>query len=433
MFNTTSTLSLSENFNFKKILSYIGLLSLFLYSFISFGQESYVKRINCGYNGSTNVTVGGDTFYPDNFYSTSEVEFSSNTTTANPGQVTLAEPYRTLRLTYGSSFTYTFKNLIPGNKYKVILHFAEPWHGVRAGTNPNTRIFDVNINNEFSYNNLSIMSAAAGPGAPIEDGKNKVYKINEDATAVGTQLTITFTEDANDPIINAIEVIGIDTSDNQSPTAPSLSSNSITSTTADLNWNGATDNVGVTNYKIYKDGALETTVGNVATYQVTGLTEATSYALTLRAVDAAGNESSSSNTETITTSSTGGGNSVWMSSGDDINYTNGNVGIKTSAQSNYALAVGGHIIGEEVKVQLQADWPDYVFANQYDLPTLEEVQNHINQKGHLINIPTATEVEANGLELGEMNRLLLEKIEELTLYLIELNKEVNTLKEFHRE
>ena len=59
---------------------------------------------------------------------------------------------------------------------------------------------------------------------------------------------------------------------------------------------------------------------------------------------------------------------------------------------------------------------------------LEEVEKHINEKGHLKDIPSAEEVEKNGIELGEMNKLLLQKIEELTLYMIELNKEIDNLK-----
>jgi len=62
------------------------------------------------------------------------------------------------------------------------------------------------------------------------------------------------------------------------------------------------------------------------------------------------------------------------------------------------------------------------------LPTLEEVEKHIIEKGHLKGIPSAGDVAQNGIELGEMNKLLLQKIEELTLYLIEQNKETQKLK-----
>lgn len=124
-----------------------------------------------------------------------------------------------------------------------------------------------------------------------------------------------------------------------------------------------------------------------------------------------------------------GNNTVWSTNGSNISYSSGNVAIGTNTiPPGYQLAVNGKIISEEVKVQLNGEWPDYVFSKDYKLPTLEAIQKHINKKGHLPNIPSAKEVEANGVELGEMNKLLLKKIEELTLYIIEMNKEIIKLK-----
>jgi len=90
--------------------------------------------------------------------------------------------------------------------------------------------------------------------------------------------------------------------------------------------------------------------------------------------------------------------------------------------TNYSLFVKGGILTEEVRVSLQNTWADYVFKKDYKLPTLKEVENHIAQKGHLINVPSAEEVKNNGIELGEMTKIQQEKIEELTLYIIEQNK-----------
>ena len=96
----------------------------------------------------------------------------------------------------------------------------------------------------------------------------------------------------------------------------------------------------------------------------------------------------------------------------------------------YKLAVVGKVITEEVKVKLESrGWPDYVFANSYNLPTLTEVENHIKEKGHLKDIPSAKEVEKNGLYLGEINSKLLQKIEELTLYTIQQEKRIKELEE----
>ncbi len=103
----------------------------------------------------------------------------------------------------------------------------------------------------------------------------------------------------------------------------------------------------------------------------------------------------------------------------------GNLGIGT-ATPGAKLAVNGKIHAKEVKVDL-VGWPDYVFKENYTLPTLQEVENHIKQKGHLQNIPSAKEVEEKGIELGEMNMKLLEKIEELTLYTIAQEKRIKEL------
>lgn len=105
--------------------------------------------------------------------------------------------------------------------------------------------------------------------------------------------------------------------------------------------------------------------------------------------------------------------------------TNGSVSIGTTQfTSDFKLAVGGKIIAEELKVQLQSQWPDYVFESDYELPSLNDVEKQIQENGHLAGVPSACEVEENGFEVGEMNRLLLEKVEELTLYIIELNKKL---------
>lgn len=106
--------------------------------------------------------------------------------------------------------------------------------------------------------------------------------------------------------------------------------------------------------------------------------------------------------------------------------SNGDVGIGTSTPDD-KLTVKGRIHAEEVKVDLSVPGPDYVFKEGYDLKSLEEVQKHIREKGHLPNIPSAAEMEENGVELGIMNMKLLEKIEELTLYTIAQEKRIKHL------
>lgn len=104
----------------------------------------------------------------------------------------------------------------------------------------------------------------------------------------------------------------------------------------------------------------------------------------------------------------------------------GNVGIGTTNPGAWKLAVNGNIRAKKVKVE--AGWSDFVFYNDYNLPTLIEVENHIKLKGHLKDIPSAKEVAENGIFLGEMNAKLLQKIEELTLYTIQQQKEIERLK-----
>lgn len=122
-----------------------------------------------------------------------------------------------------------------------------------------------------------------------------------------------------------------------------------------------------------------------------------------------------------------GGGTVWAESGSVASYM-GEVAVGTSTvPSGYKLAVEGKIRAREIRVD-QDTWPDYVFDKEYELLTLEEVQKHIEEKGHLPNIPSAQEVEKNGVELGEMDRLLLEKIEQLTLYVLEQQRQLETQK-----
>lgn len=106
---------------------------------------------------------------------------------------------------------------------------------------------------------------------------------------------------------------------------------------------------------------------------------------------------------------------------------NGNLGIGT-ANPKERLSVRGKIQAEEVKVTTAAsDWPDYVFADGYQLLSLEETAKFIKQNKHLPGVPKAADVEENGLSLGEMNRILMQKVEELTVHLIDKDKRIEAL------
>jgi hypothetical protein len=100
----------------------------------------------------------------------------------------------------------------------------------------------------------------------------------------------------------------------------------------------------------------------------------------------------------------------------------GNVGIGTITP-DAKLSVKGQIHAQEVKVDLNgAIAPDYVFDKDYNLPSLEEIQSYITAYKHLPEVPSAKEMEEKGINLGEMNLLLLKKVEELTLYQIQSNE-----------
>lgn len=94
--------------------------------------------------------------------------------------------------------------------------------------------------------------------------------------------------------------------------------------------------------------------------------------------------------------------------------------------TDYLLSVGGGVMAEEVRVQLQP-WADYVFEKNYPLMPLSEVEKFVEKEKHLPGIATANEVETNGLNLGEMQNAQMEKIEEIFLHLIDLEKRVNAL------
>ena len=97
-----------------------------------------------------------------------------------------------------------------------------------------------------------------------------------------------------------------------------------------------------------------------------------------------------------------------------------NVGIGTT-NPTAKLSVNGNIRAKEIKVEA-SPWPDYVFHSSYKLPDLKATEQFIKENKHLPEIPSAAEVEKDGINLGEMNARLLKKIEELTLHLIEQNK-----------
>lgn len=105
--------------------------------------------------------------------------------------------------------------------------------------------------------------------------------------------------------------------------------------------------------------------------------------------------------------------------------TSGSIGIGTINTDGYKLAVNGIIRAKEIKVE--SNWADFVFKKGYKLPSLKEVETHINENGTLPGMPNESEVKANGVNLAETNALLLQKIEELTLYIIQQEKRMESM------
>ena len=104
----------------------------------------------------------------------------------------------------------------------------------------------------------------------------------------------------------------------------------------------------------------------------------------------------------------------------------GNVGIGTINPGNFKLAVQGKIGAREVVVT-QAAWADHVFGDNYTLPSLIQVETYIKENKHLPDIPSAKEVKEEGLSIAEMMAKQMQKIEELTIYVIEQNKRIESL------
>ena len=120
-----------------------------------------------------------------------------------------------------------------------------------------------------------------------------------------------------------------------------------------------------------------------------------------------------------------------MKISEDLNHHMlGSLALGNSAihATGYTLSVDGKIMTEEVRVELSQNWPDYVFKEDYELTPLPTLEKEIKTLGHLPGIPAAQVIEKEGFDLGEMNRLLVEKIEELTLHIINLNKEIELIK-----
>ena len=129
--------------------------------------------------------------------------------------------------------------------------------------------------------------------------------------------------------------------------------------------------------------------------------------------------------------------SQWSTQGNNIffNTTNGSVLIgTTTADPKAKLNVNGNarifgtLVAREILVNLTSNLPDYVFESDYKLKSLQEIEEYVKINKHLPEVPSAKEVADNGMNMGEFNATLLKKVEELTLYVIKQQKEIESLK-----
>lgn len=111
-----------------------------------------------------------------------------------------------------------------------------------------------------------------------------------------------------------------------------------------------------------------------------------------------------------------------------MNCVGDGVSIGTALQAaGFRLSASGKIIASGARIDAKSRWPDYVFKSGYSLKSLPALERYINRKGHLPNVPRSAEVLGNGIDLGDSSAKLLEKVEELTLYMIELNDRLNKI------
>ena len=103
--------------------------------------------------------------------------------------------------------------------------------------------------------------------------------------------------------------------------------------------------------------------------------------------------------------------------------------ISSNKRRLFQVGSNGIVRAREIIVDNSSNWPDYVFADNYHLVPYDELRSYIIKYRHLPNIPSALQVEQDGIPLGEINRLLLEKIEELTLYILEQEERIRRLEE----
>ncbi len=320
----------------------------------------------------------------------------------------------------GSSWIYGkhTMNVIVGETYTIkgdfkVNRIGTQWIAVEGLQSPNK----INPTMASVYEAFSITAVATRDYIVIELGANYGVVAPTDYLLVDN--------------LSIVKGDGTVLVDIQSPTTPTvLSSSVVTANSVVISWEASTDDIAVTDYEVFKNGISIGTTGGATNHSVLDLEAGTAYDFTVVAIDAASNVSNLSTVLSATTLNSGGSptDGHWSKTGTTVSYKGGKVGIGT-ANPDYELTVKGKIHAEEVLIDLNTPAPDYVFKEEYELLSLKEVQAYIAKNGHLPNIPSAKVMETEGVELGAMEMKLLEKVEELTLYLLKQNKLIESLQE----
>jgi chitodextrinase len=360
----------------------------------------------------------------------------------------------------GTNTFYSVTGLLSGNSYEFTViakdasgNFSSLSNTANVSTPDNEAPTAIS---NLSASNTSDSSTILSWSASTDNVGISHYQIYRDGVSIANNITATSytatglaAETAYSFVVVAFDdagnfssnsnVVNITTASSRDSEPPSainnLAASNTTTNSTRLTWSASTDNVAVTNYEIFQNGSSIGNNGTNTTFDVTGLTQSTAYAFTVVAQDAEGNSSVISNTVVITTL-TNSNVTDYTSENSNLNsvdwsardlFANRNLGVGTTDTRGFSLAVAGGIVAEELTIELQANWPDYVFTEAYELPTLLDMEKHIKEKGHLMNVPSAAEIEKNGLQVGIMQAKLLEKIEELMLYTINQEKRIKAL------
>lgn len=306
---------------------------------------------------------------------------------------------------------------IQTTNFSPVMQVKRPWVG--SGT---TQFNLVEINNEYTFGYGTALSAIGGyigVKAHVDNGATTGYGIYSDGNgASGTTYGVYGKANTSGA---AFGVYGYASSSSSTAYGVYGYGNGTTSWAGYFSgrgYFGGNVGIGVSNpgVRLHVNGGSDLTLtsgGNIISGSLSGAN---------LAMD--DNEIMARNDSTAATLylNNNGGNVILCSA-------SGAVSIGTSdVATGYILNVDGKAIAEEVRVQLSTSWPDYVFDESYKLPSLKDLETAVMKNKHLPGIPTAETMKKEGITLGAMQTKMMEKIEELTLYIIDLQKQIDELK-----